>query len=179
MVMISAFLWGFGEATFFFIIPDVLLSWYALRTENFRKVFTMNIVCIAGAAIGGAAIFMMSTASHEAVLDFMLSVPAIHSYMLAHVEREMAAGPFHALITGPLFGVPYKLFAALAPHYTTLSTFILFSVPARFIRFILVSSLAFFLSHRVFPGMPGKVKTSLWLMVWVMVYAVYFSIHPF
>lgn len=175
----AAFIWGFSEATFFFIIPDVLLSYYALRNNSFKKIFVVNIICIAGAALGGSVIFMMSTFSHTAVIDFMLAVPAIHTYMLEHVENEMSANTFTALITGPLFGVPYKLFAAFAPQYTNLFIFVLFSIPARFIRFILVSFLAFVLSHKLLPRLSVKVKIFIWLCVWVLVYAVYFSIHPF
>jgi hypothetical protein len=29
-----AFLWGIAEATFFFIVPDVLLSWLALSSHR-------------------------------------------------------------------------------------------------------------------------------------------------
>lgn len=176
--MIAAFIWGFSEATFFFIIPDVLLSYYALRNDNIKKIFLMNIICIAGAALGGTVVFIMSTLDHSAVIDFMLAVPAIHTYMFDHVQSEMSGNTFLALVTGPLFGVPYKLFAGFAPVYTNIFIFILFSIPARFIRFIIVSLLAYFLSHKFFRGLSLKVKTLIWFVVWVIVYVVYFSIHP-
>lgn len=178
-MMISAFIWGFSEATFFFIIPDVLLSYYAIRNNDFKKIFLINIICITGAALGGAVIFIISSTDHSAVIDFMLAVPAIHTYMLQHVESEMNAGIFTALVTGPLFGVPYKLFAAFAPLHTNIFFFILFSIPARFTRFIIVSMFAFLLSHKIFNGLSVKVKTLIWLFVWIVVYVVYFSIHPF
>lgn len=178
-MMIAAFIWGFSEATFFFIIPDVLLSYYALRNNDLKKIFLLNIICITGAALGGAAVFIKSSIDHSSVIEFMLGVPAIHTYMLEHVESEMAAGTFSALVTGPLFGVPYKLFAAFAPLHTNIFIFILFSIPARFIRFIIVSFLAHLLSHKIFKGLPIKVKTLIWLFVWVIVYIIYFSIHPF
>lgn len=177
--MIAAFIWGFSEATFFFIIPDVLLSYYSLQSDNFKNVFIMNIICIIGAAIGGAVIFIISSFSHSAVIDFMLNIPAIHPYMLTHVESEMSANTFIALITGPLFGVPYKLFASFAPLHTNLFIFVLFTAPARFIRFIIVSLLAYVLSHQILPGLSVKVKILIWLFVWIIVYTIYFSIHPF
>lgn len=179
VMMIASFIWGLSEATFFFIIPDVLLSYYALKNDNLKKIFLMNIVCITGAASGGAVIFMMSTVNHANVVDFMLSVPAIHTYMLDHVKAEMSANTFLALVTGPLFGVPYKLFASFAPLYTNVFIFILFSIPARLIRFIIVSLLAYLLSHKIFRYLSLKVKTLIWLFVWVVVYTIYFSIHPF
>lgn len=178
-MIIAAFLWGFSEATFFFIIPDVLLSYYALRNDNLKKIFLINIICLTGAALGGAVIFIMSVFDHSAVIDFMLAVPAIHTYMLDHVASEMSADTFLALVTGPLFGVPYKLFASFAPLYTNIFIFILFSIPTRFIRFIIVSLLAYLLSHKILPGLSVKVKTLIWLFVWVIVYVIYFSIHPF
>ena len=178
-MIIASFIWGFSEATFFFIIPDVLLSYYALRNDNLKSVFLINITCITGAALGGAVIFIMSTINHSNVIDFMLTVPAIHTYMLDHVESEMSSNAFLALVTGPLFGVPYKLFASFAPLYTNIFIFILFSIPARFTRFVIVSLLAYFLSHNIFKRLSVKIKTLIWLLVWVIVYIIYFSIHPF
>jgi len=179
VMMIASFIWGFSEATFFFIIPDVLLSYYALKNDNLKNIFLINIICITGAAIGGTVIFIMSTVNHANVVDFMLSVPAIHTYMLDHVEAEMSANTFLALVTGPLFGVPYKLFAAFAPLYTNIFIFILFSIPARLIRFIIVSLMAYYFSHKIFKNLSLKVKTLIWLFVWMVVYIIYFSIHPF
>ena len=178
-MMIAAFIWGFSEATFFFIIPDVLLSYFALRNNDLKKIFLINIICITGAALGGAAVFIMSSIDHSFVIEFMLAIPAIHTYMLRHVESEMAAGTFSALVTGPLFGVPYKLFAAFAPLHTNIFIFILFSIPARFTRFIIVSLVAYLLSHKIFNGLSVKVKTLIWLFVWKIVYVIYFSIHHF
>ncbi|HIW13081.1 MAG TPA: hypothetical protein H9891_07995 [Candidatus Salinicoccus stercoripullorum] len=37
MVMLFIFLWGFSEATWFFIIPDVILSLYTLSASLHLK----------------------------------------------------------------------------------------------------------------------------------------------
>ena len=48
-----ASLWGFAEATVFFIVPDVLLSWLALRSP--KSGLIACLFALLGALIGGSA----------------------------------------------------------------------------------------------------------------------------
>lgn len=180
VMMIIIFIWGFSEATWFFIIPDVILSLYALKTKKFKYILYANTVALTGAMLGGITIFMWSSFNSEYVETIMLSIPAVHEYMIEHVHNSMADSTFFALITGPLFGVPYKLFAAAAPEYTGIVLFLAVTIPARLLRFLAVSVIAYVLSHYVFKTMSMRVKIIIWLCVWIIVYVIYFSIHsPF
>ncbi|MBB6424209.1 hypothetical protein [Jeotgalicoccus coquinae] len=179
-MMILIFIWGFSEAVWFFIIPDVILSLYALQIKKFKYVLYANAVAVTGAVIGGTGIFIWSSFNAEQAEAFMMGIPAVHGYMIEHVHRTMAGSTFTALITGPLFGVPYKLFAAAAPEYTGIALFLLFTVPSRLLRFIIVSSIAYVLSNYIFKTLGARIKIIIWLCVWMIVYVIYFSIHsPF
>lgn len=178
-MMTLIFIWGFSEASWFFVIPDVILSLYALTVPRLKKVIWANIICLAGAMIGGILVFTISTNQHALIQEWMLKIPAIHGYMIEHVQQTMdEEGPF-GIIFGPLFGVPYKLYALEAHNYTNAFIFILITIPARLLRFILVSVVAFILSHQLFGNMGLKFKIIIWCMVWIIVYTIYFTIHPF
>lgn len=180
VMMIIIFIWGLAEAMWFFIIPDVILSLYALRTKKFKYVLYANIVAVFGAMIGGIIIFIWSSLHSEFVETMMLSIPAVHDYMIEHVHSSMSDNTFTALITGPLFGVPYKLFASVAPEYTGVLLFIVFTIPARMLRFSAVSVIAYMLSHYVFKTLSIRTKIIIWFVVWMIVYVIYFNIHsPF
>ena len=98
--------------------------------------------------------------------------------MIEHVHQTLENSIFTALITGPLFGVPYKLFASAAPEYRNVNLSA-FTIPARLLRFLLVSSIAYSLSHYIFKNLSFWLKTVIWLIVWIIVYIIYFSIHEF
>ena len=99
--------------------------------------------------------------------------------MLGHVQTTMSQNPLISLISGPIFGVPYKLFASVAPNYVEYTTFIIFTIPARLLRFIIVTCLAYYLSHQLFSYLNEKLKTIIWLIIWILVYVIYFGIHGF
>jgi len=50
-----SFFWGFFEATFFFVVPDVLLSLVVI--VSFRRVWRHIAAAIGGAVCGGALMF--------------------------------------------------------------------------------------------------------------------------
>lgn len=60
VMMILIFIWGFSEAVWFFIIPDVILSFYALYNKKFKYVVYANAAAVSGAMIGGITVFVWS-----------------------------------------------------------------------------------------------------------------------
>jgi len=61
---LAAFLWGFAEATLFFIVPDVLLTLLAVRF-GWRRAIMPLLFCLSGAVVGGAVFFGASAHSFE------------------------------------------------------------------------------------------------------------------
>lgn len=172
-----AFLWGFAEATVFFIIPDVLLTYIAITQKNKVVVIRLLLLTLLGALAGGTVVYMTAQNHPDYVEEILMRVPSVQTYMLEHVINAMNSHPFIGLISGPLFGVPYKLFAYAAPHYMTIWMFIICSIPARLFRFIIVTTLAYYLSHHIFKQLKHATKIIIWLIVWIIVYIIYFGIH--
>jgi len=58
--VLAAFVWGLAEATFFFVIPDVFLSFVALL--DWPRTSKHILAAIAGALLGGALLFHWASA---------------------------------------------------------------------------------------------------------------------
>lgn len=99
-----AILWGFSEATLFFIIPDVLLTFVAITYQCKRVVVKVVMSALLGALIGGACVYIASLYDDKLTLNMLLNVPSVQTYMVDHVITSMNDNPAYALITGPLFG---------------------------------------------------------------------------
>lgn len=166
----AAFLWGLAEATLFFIVPDVLLSAAAL--SRLRAALVACAWTTAGALAGGVLMYAWGAAAPTlagAVLD---RVPAISPAMQAEVYRDMALHGQLALFLGPLTGTPYKLYAVAAGQLQLApATFLLVSVPARALRFLLVSLLAYTVSRRL----PARWRLPVLAACWLVFYLGYFA----
>ena len=173
----AALLWGFAEATLFFLVPDVLLSYVAVR--NLRESFPACGWALLGAVLGGGAMYLWgwtTPAGAATVLDF---VPAISPAMVDGVEASLAEDGLWALFLGPVKGVPYKIYAVKAGAlHLSAAGFLLVSLPARLMRFVLVMLLVSGLSQSVFRWTPLKYKYAVLTTCWVLFYAGYFWLTP-
>ena len=171
-------LWGFAEATLFFIVPDVLLGAVALFAP--RAAPRLLAFTLAGALAGGALTYGVASelrpSQSESVLD---RVPTVKDSAIHRVEREMREDGPRSIVYGPLrMGTPYKLYArAAAVEDEGFSSFFLWSIPGRLERMLpvtLVAALVGFLARGWIARRPRAVLGSygaLWLAVYI-VYAV-------
>lgn len=58
-LLLMAGIWGFAEATFFFIIPDVILTLIAMH--GLRRGMTACLIALFGAMLGGIVIYFAAT----------------------------------------------------------------------------------------------------------------------
>jgi membrane protein YqaA with SNARE-associated domain len=170
--------WGFAEATVFFIVPDVLLGAVALFAP--RAAPRLLAFTLAGALAGGALTYGVASelgpSRSEAVLD---GIPTVKDTAIHRVEREMRDDGPRSIVYGPLrMGTPFKLYArAAAVEKEAFSSFFLWSIPGRLERMLpvtLVAVLVGFLGRGWIARRPRAVLASygaLWLAVYV-VYAV-------
>ena len=137
-----ALLWGFAEATFFFIVPDVLLSIVALKSR--QKATRICFWAVSGALAGGTIMFTWG-ALHEASADhFLEQVPAISNHLIQKVDRQVESIGSMATFAGSVTGKPYKVYAAHAGSAgLNIAIFLLISVPARLLRFLLATWIFF------------------------------------
>jgi membrane protein YqaA with SNARE-associated domain len=171
----AAFLWGFAEATLFFVVPDVLLSLAALFA--FRRAWRHVLAAIAGALLGGALLYTWSTHSPTTARNAVAHVPFVTARMIARVHTGYEQHPVRALILGPLSGIPYKLYAAQAPPYLSAPIFLAATIPARGERFVLVwlffGALGTWL--RRFPAVTPQRLVILHASVWFIFYLFYWG----
>jgi len=170
-----ALLWGFSEATFFFIVPDVLLSFIALKSR--QKATRICFWTLSGALAGGTIMFTWG-ALHEASADhFLVQVPAISNHLIQEVDRQVETIGSMATFAGPLTGKPYKVYAVHAGSAElNLAIFLLLSIPARLLRFLLAAWIFSVLSGSLLKGMHQRHKYILLCCFWTAFYCWFFSI---
>lgn len=177
-LVLAAFVWGFAEATLFFIVPDVLLSYIGL-TQGTRAGLRAAAIAALGAACGGAAMFAWSAAAPEVARSLVLAVPAIGEAMAAGAETAMAQNWFVATLLGPLSSTPFKLYAILAPHAGAgLAAFAAAGFIARLPRFLVVALALAGLGRWLEPRF-GRARL-LWALgaAWLLFYGVFFALMP-
>ena len=159
----------------FFIVPDVLLSRIALTSR--RAALIACAWTTAGAVAGGILIWSLGQSDPEPVRSVFTAIPAISNGMIAEVHGQLVQYGATALFIGPTIGTPYKIYALEAAGAGIgLLTFTLISIPARIIRFVLVSLLASAVSQLLLKKL--ALRTIYWLhaLAWAAFYAIYFSL---
>jgi hypothetical protein len=83
------------------------------------------------------------------------------------------------MVTGALTGVPYKVYAIMAPQAgIRLATFLAVSIPARALRFLLVVVLSDTVSRRLAVRLTLRLRGGLLASFWLLFYAVFWAAMP-
>ena len=127
-------IWGFAEATLFFVIPDVVIGWAAL--SDWRRGLSMLVAAIAGAVAGGLLLYGFAAGHPAEARALVDAVPFVHAAMLATVAGDYQRDGAVAILFGPGNGIPYKVYAALAAPTVDTVSFVLLTIPARLERFL-------------------------------------------
>ena len=175
--ILAATVWGVAEATFFFIVPDVLLT-AAVIKFGFRRTLPLAFVTAATASLAGLGMWLWANSDAAAARDAMLQVPAIGPDLLARAHDEIANNWIVHLFTGALTGLPYKLYAVEAgAQGINPILFTLISVPARLLRFVLAMGLAAVLREALSKIGRPQWNYPVWAFAWIALYAVYFTLR--
>lgn len=170
-----ALLWGFAEATLFFLVPDVWLTLLACR--SLRAALRGTFVALAGALSGGALMYALERIAPTAGRSALEWVPAIRPALIAKVHAQIDQWGLLALMLGPMKGIPYKIYAVdWAARGGSLFGFLLISVPARYIRFLLTALAARAMARILDPltGHRVAIELTLYILFWVAFYIFYF-----
>jgi membrane protein YqaA with SNARE-associated domain len=169
--------WGLAEATAFFIVPDVLLSWVALR--SCKRALLACLWVTGGALAGGCILWFIGRHDPEPARALFATLPAINDGMIENVRSQLHTSGLKALFLGPLSGTPYKIYAVEAASIGYgLGIFLLISLPARLIRFLLVSLVASGISKLLSRKLGMRHLQTLHVLFWTALYAWYFSVMP-
>ena len=163
--------WGFSEATLFFIVPDVAILLAALT--GWRNGLQACLWALLGALVGGTLVYFFPGTFQP----WHAGLPGISQGMLDQVRDQVAAhGPW-AMVNAPWEGIPYKLYAAeLGATHAGYPLFLLFSTVARLERFlpvVLAGWLGFWLLRDPFARRP-RLYLALFIVLWAVIYAAYF-----
>jgi membrane protein YqaA with SNARE-associated domain len=171
----AAFAWGFAEGSFFFVVPDVLLTLVALFSA--RDGFLACAATLAGELIAGALLYALAARHPAALRRFVDRVPFVRPFMWPHVRDDFEKLGWLAIRKGPMRGIPYKLYAVEAPRHLSASVFLLASIPGRLERFLLltaVASLPGWAFHNWIHRHPA-IAIAIHLSLWTAFYARYWS----
>jgi hypothetical protein len=129
----AGFWWGLAEGLFFFIVPDVYITFatlFALRAGAVAWLFS-----IAGSVTAIPIIYLLTTILHLDYLAFLQTIPGISGPMVALVGELIRADglPYTPFLASG--GVPLKLYAASAFSLgLSLGSVLIWTVFARIVR---------------------------------------------
>lgn len=176
---LAALVWGAAEGFLFFIVPDVLISWVALR-RGLRAGVLACVMAAVGAGLGGAAMYGWSSRDPAGALNAVAAVPAVSTSMIVHAGVDMDVdGWFFAALKGPITSTPYKVYAMLAPSRgARLETFALAALPVRLPRFLFVG-VCFAVIRKVLEGrVPPRWIQAGFGVGWLLFYVAFWGAHP-
>ncbi len=173
-VMALALLWGFAEATLFFVVPEVLISW--ISVDRLRQAIYASLLALVGAMAGGALMYWWGAVDLDRSLSTVERVPAISVEMLQEIDQSLLEHGSVAMIPGAFIGRPYKAYAVQAPRANIgLLPFLGATIPARLVRFVLAALLTHGIARRLVHWSLAKKRTAL-TAFWITFYAVFWSL---
>lgn len=168
-----AFAWGIAEASLFFVVPDVLLGWIALR-RGLRAGILAALAAAVGAALGGGAMLVWAAHDPDGARAAVVALPAIDADMMAGLRDRMNhLGTVPALLLASLTGVPYKIGAVLMPDFGWSLVGAMVATPPirlpRFVMTVLIAAAARLLR------VPPRIAAPLYFGGWAVFYALYWA----
>ncbi|MEX1205401.1 MAG: hypothetical protein WEB85_09145 [Dongiaceae bacterium] len=177
-INLACLLWGFAEATLFFIVPDVPLTTVATWRGR-RAALVACAYAVAGAVAGGAVIYVWAAHDQAAVLAALDRIPAIAPGMIEDARNDLARFGLGALPIGAFSGVPYKIYAAVAgADGIEPLRFLAVSIPVRAARFLAAVLAASWIDRRLRRRFSLRARLALLGGFWVLFYAAYFAALP-
>ena len=172
----AGFWWGLAEGVFFFIVPDVYISFatlFSLRAGAVAWLFS-----IGGSAVAIIVIYLITATFGLDYLSFLDSIPGISAPLIRRVGQELAPEglPYTPFLV--LGGVPLKLYGAQAFSLgMSLGAVLLWTMFARIVR--IAPTFAVVAAMRLLFGRRIDTRTVAWCTVlgifWLTFYILYFA----
>jgi membrane protein YqaA with SNARE-associated domain len=172
LAVLAAFLWGYAEATRFWLIPDILLGWVGLNRP--RSIVPSVIAATIGSVLGGSR--MHRRAREERMR--LTEIPGINEALLVDAHERFATRRWIAVVRAPIDGIPYKVYATeSAVAGRPIVELIAWTFVARAWRFLLTAVVAGAVG-RIFSRSVRRSEGG-WLAAtfgfWLFVYVRYFA----
>jgi len=171
-------LWGFAEATLFFVVPDVAISAIAVALGR-NAGLVAAAAAVAGALVGGAAMVVWGLDDAAAALRLVERLPAISPAMIEEVRAELAADGLLAVALGGITGVPLKIYAVAAPEAGFgLAEFLAVATLARGLRFAAAALIADAIARGLLWRFAVATRLGVLAGLWAVFYAAYWWLMP-
>ena len=167
-ILWAGVVWGFAEATLFFIVPDVLLTLVALY--SFRRSAKLVAFILLGALAGGTVMFYLGGKYPAHAKTVVLRVPFVSAAMFSKTQAGFQRDGLWTLAKAPGNGIPYKVYGVQASQYAGWAAFVAMSVLARLERFapfwLIAAALGLAFRQRIHrrPLMAAAVHSCLWIL---------------
>ncbi|MCX5572214.1 hypothetical protein [Kaistia nematophila] len=167
----AAFAWGFAEATLFFIVADVLLTFIAVAL-GLRVALRAALAAAIGAACGGLVMWRYGVSDPAAATALLAAVPFVSPAMVATGMAGMAEVNWPlAMLKGSVTGIPYKVYAVAAgKEGLTALLFFGITIPVRLARFALAASVVAAISALLRRRLDLRRRLMLLATFWVLFY---------
>lgn len=170
-----SFLWGLAEGTFFFIIPDVYIGFISLF--SILGGFSSMGFALLGSLTSAIFIYLLYPILGDHMTSLLLYIPGITKSMIERATTDLILHGLPALITGPVIGIPYKIYTVTAAQLTfPISQYLFFSIPSRLERTIIVfitgSFIGYFFSKKLQKHPFAAILA--YIILWTSIYSTYF-----
>ena len=172
---VGLFLWGLAEASFFFLPPEMLLTWIAVQRRG-RAAFWGVLATLAGALAGALLMYSWgSGTSLKVITAFMGALPDISRAMVRDALQALQTGGGAAAFGGIMQLLPSKLFSTLAPHAgLALSSYLAWFTLAQLLWLGLAAGVALLFGALWRRLLPGVSIFWPWLAFWTVYLALWF-----
>ena len=138
----------------------------------------MVVAALVGALIGGSVMYVFGMREPWFAHVFLDRVPGIYSALIARVDGQIEQMGLVAVLLGPVKGIPYKIYAVeWAARGGSFLAFMLISIPARYVRFLVTALVARGIARLLEPFTHHRaiVEISILTVLWLTFYALYFT----
>jgi membrane protein YqaA with SNARE-associated domain len=137
------------------------------------------VSALAGSMLGGTISYLWGATDLDGARHVLDALPAISIGMLDRARQALASDGMFAAFVGSFSGVPYKVYAVHAASAgIPLPVFVLASIPVRGIRFVLLAMMARGLARFAVPSWTMRRRQRAWALVWIVNYAIYWTLMP-
>lgn len=178
ILLVIAFLWGFSEATVFFIVPDVFLT--AIVILSFRLAFQAVFAAWAGAMLGGSCAYFFAVHAPELARKVLETVPWISPSLIEKAALQYQQHGAFSMLSGGFSGMPYKIYAWYAgSQQLDFAAFLFMGAGARWLRFTCYMLIMAGIVKLLRRWLSTTQIYGVWFSACAALYAIYWSMMPF
>ncbi len=174
LILLIGFVWGLSEATLFFLVPDIWLTWVVLHHND--KIIPTYLWTLAGAMLGGTTMYLWGIESTALLKQILDAIPAISHELIKYSAESLKTDGFLTMLSGSFRGTPYKLYASQAYEANiSLTSFIMMTIPSRLARWSVLGLITWQIKKNTALQHQRRL-TQFWMIAWFVNYVIYFSI---